>query len=152
MGLLDCASGASVWRGYDCFRENKVTNMKESGDGIFSADVAGTADKPYAVTIDIHHPRKSSCNCPHASDKRIVCKHMVATYFSACPAEAENFYREYLKAQKEAEEYENALCERVQDYVCKMKKEELRQALLELLFDGPEWQFDRFVRNNGLYD
>ena len=142
MGLLDCASGASVWRGYDCFRENKVTNMKESGDGIFSADVAGTADKPYAVTIDIHHPRKSSCNCPHASGKLIVCKHMVATYFSACPAEAENFYREYLKAQKEAEEYENALCERVQDYVCKMKKEELRQALLELLFDSPEWQFD----------
>ena len=72
--------------------------------------------------------------------------------FLAFQAEAENFYREYLKAQKEAEEYENALCERVQDYVCKMKKEELRQALLELLFDGPEWQFDRFVRNNGLYD
>ena len=51
-------------------------------------------------------------------------------------------YREYLKAQKEAEEYENALYERVQDYVCKIKKEELRQALLELLFDSPEWQFD----------
>ena len=57
-------------------------------------------------------------------------------------AEAENFHREYLKAQKEAEEYENALYERVQDYVCKMKKEELRQALLELLFGSPEWQFD----------
>lgn len=49
MGLLDCASGASVWRGYDCFRKNKVTNMKESGDGIFSADVAGTADMIYII-------------------------------------------------------------------------------------------------------
>lgn len=63
-------------------------------------------------------------------------------YFLAFQAETENFYREYLKVQKEAEEYENALYERVQDYVCKMKKEELRQALLELLFDSPEWQFD----------
>ena len=77
---------------------------------------------------------------------------MVAAYFSAYPAEAENFYREYLKAQKEAEEYEDALYERVQDYVYKMKKEELRQALLELLFNCPEWQFDRFVREKGLYD
>ena len=63
-------------------------------------------------------------------------------YFLAFQAGAENFYREYLKAQKEAEEYENALYERVQGYVCKMKKEELRQALLELLFGSPEWQFD----------
>lgn len=37
-------------------------------------------------------------------------------------------------------------------YVWKMKKSELQQALLELLLDGPEWQYDRFVRENGLDD
>ena len=33
-----------------------------------------------------------------------------------------------------------------------MKKSELQEALLQLLFDGPEWQYDRFVRENGLDD
>ena len=33
-----------------------------------------------------------------------------------------------------------------------MKKAELEQALLQLLFDGPEWQYDRFLRDNGLED
>lgn len=28
-----------------------------------------------------------------------------------------------------------------------MKKSELQDALLELLFTGPEWQYDRFVRS-----
>ena len=31
-----------------------------------------------------------------------------------------------------------------------MGKNELQQALLEVLFDGPEWQYERFIRENGL--
>lgn len=31
-----------------------------------------------------------------------------------------------------------------------MKKGELQEAVLQLLFDGPEWQFDRFAQENGL--
>ena len=61
---------------------------------------------------------------------------MVATYFTAYPEEAVRFYREYLKAQEEAEQYEEELYDRVQEYVGHMKKGELQQALLELLFDG----------------
>ena len=75
---------------------------------------------------------------------------MVATYFTAYPEEAVRFYREYLKAQEEAEQYEEELYDRVQEYVGHMKKGELQQALLELLFDGPEWQFERFVRDHDL--
>jgi hypothetical protein len=55
-----------------------------------------------------------------------------------------------LKAQEEAEQYEEELYDRVQKYVGHMKKNELQQALLELLFDGPEWQFERFVRDHDL--
>ena len=29
MGLLECASGASVWRGYDYCNEKKVKNLVE---------------------------------------------------------------------------------------------------------------------------
>lgn len=150
MGLLECASGASVWRGYDYYKEKKVKNLTKIDAGVFTADVIGTASEPYVVEIDVAHPRKSTCNCPHADGKRIVCKHMVATYFTAYPEEADRFYREYLKAQEEAEQYEEELYDRVQAYVGHMKKNELQQALLELLFDGPEWQFERFVRDHNL--
>ena len=30
----------------------------------------------------------------------------------------------------------------------KMKKSELQEALLRLLYEGPEWQYDRFIRDN----
>ena len=75
---------------------------------------------------------------------------MVATYFAAYPEESVRFYREYLKSQEEAEQYEEELYDRVQEYIGHMKKNELQQALLELLFDGPEWQFERFVRDHDL--
>ena len=55
-----------------------------------------------------------------------------------------------MKAQADAEQYEEELYDRVQKYVGRMKKNELQQALLELLFDGPEWQFERFVRDHDL--
>lgn len=34
--------------------------------------------------------------------------------------------------------------------IVRMKKAELRQTLLVLLSDGPEWQYHRFVTQNGL--
>lgn len=52
MGLLECASGASVWRGYDYYNEKKVKNLTETASGVFTADVFGTASEPYVVEID----------------------------------------------------------------------------------------------------
>ncbi len=40
MGLIDCASGSSIWRGYDYFKENKVSKLTPVGDGIYEADVS----------------------------------------------------------------------------------------------------------------
>ena len=150
MGLLDCASGASLWRGYDYHKSNKVNNLIETDTGIFTADVVGTASEPYAVEIDVAHPRKSKCNCPHADGKRIVCKHMVATYFAAYPEEAQRIYDEAMAYQAEEEIRASELSNKVITYVGKMKKDDLCQVLLEMLFDGPEWQYDRFVREHGL--
>ncbi len=153
MGLLECASYASVWRGYDYFKANKVLSFKKLEEGVFIATVAGNTKEPYSVEIHIEHPRKSKCNCPHANGKRIVCKHMIATYFSAFPKEAEKFYTDVIAYQAEAEKREEELADKVCQYVWKMKKDELQQAFLEMLFDGPEWQFDRFIREHDLdYD
>ncbi|NMB97839.1 MAG: hypothetical protein GYA02_14710 [Clostridiaceae bacterium] len=38
--------------------------------------------------INIVHPRKSKCNCPHADGRRVICKHMIALYFTVFPKEA----------------------------------------------------------------
>lgn len=152
MGLLECASGASVWRGYDYYKEKKVVILEEIEVNIFSAKVSGNSSEPYSVELHIDHPRKSKCNCPHADGKRIICKHIVATYFTALPDEAEKFYAEAMAYQEEEEKRQDELSDKVCHYVWHMKKSELQEALLQLLFDGPEWQYDRFVRENGLDD
>lgn len=152
MGLLECASGASIWRGYDYFEEKKVLSIEEIEAGIFSANVSGSSDNVYSVELHIKHPRKSKCNCPHADGKRIICKHIVATYFTILPGEAEKFYAEAMAYQEEEEKRNEELAEKVCHYVRHMKKAELQEALLQVLFDGPDWQFDRFVRDNGLED
>ena len=92
------------------------------------------------------------CNCPHADGKRIVCKHMMAVYFTAFPEEAQRIYNEAMAYQEQEDKRAEELYEKVRQHVWKMKKNEAQQALLELLFDGPEWQFDRFVRERDLED
>ena len=152
MGMIECTSGASLWRGYDYYKENKVKNLIETSPGIFFANVEGNSDKPYIVAIDVAHPRKSKCNCPHADGKRIVCKHMMAVYFAVFPEEAQRIYDEAIEYQEQEDKRAEELYEKVRQHVWKMKKSEAQQALLELLFDGPEWQFDRFVREHDLED
>ena len=73
---------------------------------------------------------------------------MVALYFTLHPDKAQEFGRE---EREVAEAWERAQIEREQkvyDYVCKMKKDELSDALLRLLFEGPQWQFDEFAEEH----
>ena len=152
MGLIECTSGASLWRGYDYYKEKKVKNLQQISDTQYAAEVAGTSSAPYKVLVDIAHPRTSKCNCPHADGKRIVCKHMMAVYFAAFPQEAQRIYDEAIAYQEEEEKQEEELTDRVCQYVWQMKKSEAQQALLDLLFNGPEWQLDRFVIGHNLDD
>lgn len=152
MGVLECASGASVWRGYEYYQGKKVRTISEITEHVFLAQVAGSAKEPYRVELHVDHPRKSNCNCPRANGKRVICKHLVAAYFAAFPKAAEAFYAEVMACQQEEERREEALADQLCAYVAHMKKAELEQALLQLLFDGPEWQYDRFIRENGLED
>lgn len=152
MGLLEFASGASIWRGYDYFKEKKIKTLEEIGDNIYSATVTGSSNQLYSVELHVDHPRKSKCNCPHANGKRIICKHIVAAYFTAFPEEAEKFYAEAMAYQEEEEKRQEELSDKVCHYVWHMKKDELQQVLLQLLFDGPEWQYEQFIRENGLDD
>lgn len=152
MGLIECASRASIWRGYDYFKNRKVINLEKTGENIYAATVAGSSNRTYSIALNIDHPRKSKCNCPHAAGKRIICKHIVAAYFTILPNEAEKFYADIMAHQEEEETQQEELSDKVIEYVGQMEKADLCQSLLELLFDGPEWQYDRFVREHGLND
>ncbi len=148
MGLLECASSASAWRGYEYFERNKVGIIQKCGDSVFRASVSGNGKLPYFVEIDVTHPRKSKCNCPHAAGRRIICKHMVALYFTAFPKEAKRYYDEIIAYEEEMEQQREEIEQKLIAHVHRMKKAELCQALLELLFNGPEWQYDQFVNEN----
>ena len=147
MGLIDLASGASLWRGYDYYTGKKVLRYKKINDNTFGGKVNGSG-KDYDVTINLEHPRTSTCTCPHANGKRIVCKHMVALYFAVFPKEAERLYKEAVKAEQEEEERQDKLQGLLVEYVSRMKKSELQETLLQVLFDGPEWQYEHFLRDH----
>ncbi len=147
MGLIDLASGASAWRGYVYYQDKRVRFYAKTGDYQYVGKVSGSGENEYSVAIDLEHPRSSKCSCPHASGKRLVCKHMVALYFAVFPKQAEQFYNDVIRAEQEEEERQERLENSLVKYVSKMKKSELQEALLQLLFDGPEWQYDCFLRD-----
>lgn len=151
MSLLSCASGTSIWRGYDYYKEQKVTAYDCLTDSQYMGIVRGSEGALYTTTIDLLHPRRSKCNCPHADGRRIICKHMIALFFTIYPDEAEQFYNDAIKAEEDAEEYENEVYEKVVKRIMHMKKADLQQTLLDLLLTGPEWQYDRFVRSEELW-
>lgn len=144
MSILTVASGQSVYRGYEYASAKKVLNIEPLGDDVIKAVVLGNG-RTYETLVDLAHPRKSRCNCPHAEGKRIVCKHMVAVYFTAFPSEAKKYITELRNYWEEEEQRQQEQEDRLIEYVQKMKKSELQEALLQLLFDGPEWQYERFV-------
>ena len=146
MGLIDIASSASAWRGYEYYKENKVLSVNKINENEYEGTVAGSSNEPYSVHIDILHPKRSTCNCPFAEENKKICKHKVALYFSAFPDEADKYLTAVEQAEKEAEEYEEEIYDLVGQKIQKMKKSELQDALWQVLMDGPEWVFDRFVR------
>lgn len=84
------------------------------------------------------------------SRKKNNSKHIVTAYFAVLPKEADKFYAEQMAYQEEAQKRQEELYDKVRQYVLKMKKSEAQQALLQLVYEGPEWQYERFIRENEL--
>ena len=147
MSILTAASSKSAWRGYEYFLEDKVKFVKKLDDTHFCGAVAGSETEPYAVTIDIEHPKRSICDCPFANGLK-VCKHMVAVYFAAFPEEAIKFKAAIDRAIEEEEQYREELPGKIEKYINKLNKEQLRDLALSLIYELPEYEFERFVRDN----
>lgn len=133
MGLLEVASGKSLWRGMEYYNQNRVANIEQITDTTFSSKVIGSDENKYQVYIDIKHPKKSKCNCPFAEGRLVVCKHMVATYFTIFPEEAQRIIREAEEEQRREDEYNE-----IREYVYSLSKAELRELLLEYMVDEEE--------------
>lgn len=145
MSLLTTASGKSVYRGYEYYVENKVLSCNRIDDFEYEGTVKGTAQNPYSVHLNLKKPKTSTCDCPFANGRKI-CKHMVAVFFASFPDEARKYKAELDAYYEEEEKQEAELDDMIQKYIKKLSKTELQEALLQVLYDGPEWQFDRFIR------
>ncbi len=148
MKIINIASGNSVWRGLDYYKDKKITSYKKNDEFTYVGTAKGSNNDNYNVFLDINHPRKSKCDCPHAKDRRIICKHIVALYFTIFPSEVDEFLKEVETAQKAYEEYESNLYDKVMKYIKTMSKSELQEAIIEILNIAPEWVYDRFVRDH----
>ena len=108
MSILTSASSSSVSRGYDYYKHNKVHDVNQLNDYEFEGYVDGSLKNPYYVKINIEHPRKSYCDCPHANGN-ITCKHMTALYFELFPDEVDD-YESWLNSyydEEDEDEYYN---------------------------------------------
>lgn len=148
MSIISVASGQSVYRGYEYAQAKKVLQMEQTAEGVLKAVVSGSGGSTYEVIADVEHPRRSQCTCPHAAGKRIVCKHIVAVYFTAFPQEARKYIEEMELYWEEEEQRQEEMEDTVIRYIYSLQKSDLQQKLLQVLFEGPDWQFDRFVRDN----
>lgn len=135
MGLIEMASGSSVWRGMDYYERKMVCSWKKSGEEAYDGVVSGSEGNKYSVHIDKVHPRKSSCNCPFAEGRRVICKHMIALLFTSEPKAAEDFLRQVEKWEQEEKERERLHYKELREYVNSLSKKELQERLYEALVE-----------------
>ena len=135
MGLLDLSSNQSFWKGYEYYTQNKVLSCVQTGNGQYTGQVSGSDSTVYDVSIDIIHPKRSICNCPHAEGQRRICKHKVAMYCSLFPEQAEKIIQEAEDYERQEEQRIDELHKEIEKYVNSLSKEELRRELLWRMID-----------------
>ena len=129
--LLNDASYRSYWRGYEYFKEGRVKKIQRFDGTTYSAIVSGCED--YHVKIGFAHPRKSTCDCPHAEGRRVVCKHKVALAFAVSPEalkKADDIMEEQLRYQAEREQREHEQYKRIKKKVMEMSLKDLRDYVI----------------------
>ena len=152
MGLQELSSYNSKWRGYDYYKNKKVLNIKKISDTEYNSVVQGNYGTDYNVHIDLAHPRKSTCDCPYAKDTNIICKHMIATLFTAHPEIAQNYYEEVVQMREVLQEEEERKTKVLIECINNMSRDELKDSLINVLTSGPEWVLENFLESNDIYE
>ena len=100
--------------------------------------VSGSEGRYYNVHIDKDHPKRSVCDCPFAAGRRVVCKHMIALYFTAEPEAAQHFLKQVEMWEEEEQEREKQHLADVRHYVNGLSKKELKEQLINALLELEE--------------
>lgn len=139
MKLLNLASNQSFWRGIDYHHENRIVSWNVLDKNCYYGKVKGSNGAIYDVMIDPEHPRRSTCDCPFADGRRVICKHMIALYLGIFP-EKEQQMLDYIEEQNQlyVQKYEQEMQERedeIRKYVMGLTKTELREKLIRRMID-----------------
>lgn len=135
MALPDLASGKSLWQGMDYYERKMVIAVKEVQESKYKGIVKGSEDNEYDVVLDIAHPKRSTCTCPFADGRRVICKHMVAVYFTIFPDEAKRIIKEAEEQEIEYEKQQESERKEIKKYVYSLSKAELRKQLLNYMLN-----------------
>ena len=138
MGLLEIASNNSFWRGYDYYENGNVKSHRRIDEYRYAGEVEGSENNICSVTIVVKHPKKSTCDCPHAEGSRRVCKHKVALYLTVFPEEVDRVMREIEEWEAEEEQRWKDERKEIERYVNSLTKQELREQLLWRMIDERE--------------
>ena len=138
MSILSSASNASAWRGYEYYKQGKAEAYTKLNDNVYECHMEGSSPAPYHTVINIEHPRQSHCDCPHAKDRKIICKHMVALLFTVSPDQADGYLQEIEESEREEERRAQEHYKELERYVKSLKKEDLQRELYNALIELEE--------------
>lgn len=140
MGIFDITSYNSLRRGFDYYELKRVSKLTKISDSGYEAIVNNRENHEYHVRFNTKHPRKSTCNCPHAEGRMIICKHKVAVFFEIFPQEAEMF-KEKIDAQKKETEMlyqihlrkQRERYEEIKAYVDQLPSDTMKETLIDYM-------------------
>jgi len=139
MGLIDLAEDKIIRRGFNYYNKHKVISWGKTGRKTYSGIVSGSYDNEYFVNIDLAQPINSTCDCPYAEGSFVVCKHMIALYFTVKPKAAAHLMEDMAGLETEEEEdREQKRYKQLEKYINRLSKAELRQQLYDALLKVEE--------------
>ena len=120
------------------YKQNKISSCTANDDGTYEGVVSGSSDESYSVLVDMEHPRKSTCNCPLANGKKVICIHIVAVSLCVDASESERFKNEKTIYASEEEERRTKKYHKYMSYAKCKSQRELREAYVELMIELEE--------------
>lgn len=94
LSVLDSASCDAADDGYFVYADKLVLDSRKITERIYEGEVLSDDKKEiYTYHMELDHPRKCSCTCPKAAGRKLICKHLVAAFFTVFLAEAKCYYK-----------------------------------------------------------
>lgn len=135
MGFMESASGSSLWRGMEYYENHKVVSCDRSGKDTCDGVVSGSKGRQYNVHIDEANPGNSTCTCAFSESNKIICKHMIALYFTAHPEAADSVLQQEDEWEREEKYKQKKHYEDLRKEIGSLTKEQLQERLYNTILE-----------------